>query len=109
MGFKHSKNEPEERGHSPGNGITDIPLSRAPMATEGEATPGPDDVNPYDEREFQQAKRGHSGASMPDFDTVSPTSGSDPFMFDDAGSELDDLELPGERKPNGDIELPGDF
>lgn len=97
MDFPHAKREPAEYGHSPGNGMTDIPLSKAPIATEGEATPGPDDVNPYDEREFQQAKRGRSGVSMPEFESRSPTSGDDPFVFDDAGQELDDLQLPEPR------------
>lgn len=95
MNFPHSKSEGEEYGHSPGNGTTEIPLSSEPLATEGEATPGPDELNPYDEREYLRAKRGETtGASMPDFEQRDPTARDDPFAFDDAGSALDDLTLP---------------
>lgn len=41
----------------PGDGITVAKLSEEPLATEGEATPGPDDYNPHEEledREYQQ-------------------------------------------------------
>ena len=45
----------------PNDGITSVKLSRAPLATEGEATPGPDDWNPYDElqdrRELREFER----------------------------------------------------
>lgn len=33
---------------SPGDGITVAHLSAEPLATEGEATPGPDDENPFE-------------------------------------------------------------
>lgn len=39
---------------SPGDGITPALMSREPLATEGEATPGPDDYNPFDEFESAQ-------------------------------------------------------
>lgn len=38
---------------SPGLGITEPMLSVEPLATEGEATPGPDDYNPLDEAEAE--------------------------------------------------------
>lgn len=41
----------------PGDGITQIKLSFEPLATEGEATPGPDDVNPYETGEFTHQER----------------------------------------------------
>lgn len=81
-----------EFGRSPGNGITPIPLSRDPLATEGEATPGPDDYNPYEERE---AKAELDAQANPD-----PTAGDDPFVFDDVEPVVDDLRLPGmDRNP----------
>lgn len=42
---------------SPGDGVTDAALSREPLATEGEATPGPDDENPFDELEDRRARQ----------------------------------------------------
>lgn len=42
---------------SPGNGITPVLLSRDPLATEGEATPGPDDQNPHQKREDQKERQ----------------------------------------------------
>ena len=41
----------------PSDGITSVKLSRMPLATEGEATPGPDDWNPYDELEDRRELR----------------------------------------------------
>lgn len=55
---------------SPGDGITPALLSSEPLATEGEATPGPDDYNPFDEMEDRQAMvRGTDApeADLPDF------------------------------------------
>lgn len=49
--YPHEMPEVAEFGRSPGNGITPALISRDPLATEGEATFGPDDFNPYDERE----------------------------------------------------------
>lgn len=76
---------------SPGDGITPALLSQEPLATEGEATPGPDDVNPYaqmENRNEQQRFQGEldtfdeSGATMPDF------SGGDlDSFFDGEGTE----------------------
>lgn len=40
--------------NSPGDGITPVKMSPEPLATEGEATPGPDDWNPYEEMEARQ-------------------------------------------------------
>lgn len=39
---------------SPGDGVAPIPMSSEPLATEGEATPGPDDYNPFQERVDKQ-------------------------------------------------------
>lgn len=79
--FRHEKDEAISHGRSPGNGITPMPLSAEPLATEGEATPGPDDENPYE--------------GPPARGDTTPTSGDDPFVFDDAGGVVDDVSLPG--------------
>lgn len=42
------------RVNSPGAGITEPKLSHEPLATEGEATPGPDHINPFDEWEAEE-------------------------------------------------------
>lgn len=93
--FPHGKFEPDEYGHSPGNGMTSIPLSRDPIATEGEATPGPDDFNPYDEYEFRRARQRQKTMKE------DPTEGDDPFLFDDigAGRDVFEFELPEPRAP----------
>jgi len=101
MRFPHSKHETETHGLSPGNGTTEIPLSRAPLATEGEATPGPDDYNPYDERERKQFE-----ATLKD----DPTEGDDPYAFDDVDEEVREVELPSLGQPNAlDFSLGFDF
>jgi hypothetical protein len=84
--YPHEKREALTHGRSPGNGTTPIPLSREPLATEGEATPGPDDYNPYDEAEFQRFKDAQSKRD--------PTADPDPFVFDDIGDGIGDVELP---------------
>jgi len=81
--YPHEKREPMEYGRSPGNGITPAPLSAEPLATEGEATPGPDDVNPYDKFEAV------SEASAQE----DPTDGDDPYFFDDV-FVAESFELP---------------
>jgi hypothetical protein len=100
MDFPHEKREVETHGRSPGNGMTPIPISREPLATEGEATPGPDDQNPYDEREFAREMRLSSD----------PTAGDDPFVFDDVGDEIGSFDLPnadnGRPSFSFDIDLP---
>jgi len=94
-------------------GISIPNFSRDPLATEGEATPGPDDMNPAidpDAREEierlkakqrEYAKRDDKivrtvpiedfGGFKPD-----PTRGDDPFVFDDIGQnvkqEIADIE-----------------
>lgn len=108
--FPHSKAEPEEYGNSPGNGITPVPLSRDPLATEGEATPGPDDWNPYDEMEEERARERFNQQQREDQEmqmefpempamlqgkSESPTDGDDPFAFDDVGIGIRELQLPG--------------
>lgn len=90
MEFPHEKREPQEFGRSPGNGITPMPLSRDPLATEGEATPGPDDFNPYEEHDRRYGLEGDEIAEQRD-----PTAGNDPYTFDDVEPEFDfgfDLE-----------------
>lgn len=87
MGFPHEKRESLTHGRSPGNGITPKALSRNPLATEGEATPGPDDYNPYEERE---AQRERESMTLED----EPTAGDDPFVFDDLGESIGELEFP---------------
>lgn len=93
--FPHEMPRAQEFGRSPGNGLTPMAISRDPIATEGEATPGPDDWNPYDERE----RRREMEPMQLDED---PTDGRDPFVFDDVGGEIDEVELPALR---GDPEL----
>lgn len=87
MEFPHYKREALTHGQSPGNGITPAPISREPLATEGEATPGPDDYNPYEERAREDAEQ----AMVADED---PTDGDDPFVFDDVGGAIGDFEFP---------------
>lgn len=81
--FPHEKAESKTHGRSPGNGMTSMPISAEPLATEGEATPGPDDQNPYEDDT--------PSASLEE----APTRGRDPFVFDDVGEEVDDVGLPG--------------
>jgi len=52
--FPHHCLPQDSHGGSPGNGTTGPKLSLLPLATEGEATPGRDDVNPYDRREVKR-------------------------------------------------------
>lgn len=87
MEFPHYKREALTHGQSPGNGITPAPISREPLATEGEATPGPDDYNPYEERAQEDSERAMR-------ENESPTAGNDPFVFDDVGDAIDDVQLP---------------
>lgn len=92
-GFPHEKREVRTHGRCPGNGVTPALLSREPLATEGEATPGPDDHNPYLEREAKAeiaTQLGH------------PTRGPDPYVFDDVGDEVADVDLPalGRERPS---------
>lgn len=80
--FEHVKLERASHGGSPGNGMTPARLSRGPLATEGEATPGPDDYNPYED---------HRNTLSED-----PTAGKDdPYVFDDVEPVIADLSLPG--------------
>lgn len=81
--FPHEKSESLTHGRSPGNGITPAPLSAEPLATEGEATPGPDDYNPYED--------GGDGGRLRE----EPTKGDDPYAFDDIGDTVADVRLPG--------------
>jgi len=102
MGFHHEKREVAKYGRSPGNGTTEMPLSKNPLATEGEATPGPDDTNPYDEREHEIAKQAQEPTrqSAPDVSfgppsDASPTAGRDPFVFDNVNPGVESVDLPG--------------
>lgn len=87
MGFPHEKREATEFGRSPGNGTTAAPLSMEPLATEGEATPGPDDVNPYEAKELEIERNSKTTAE-------DPTAGDDPYVFDDVGEAVDEVQLP---------------
>ncbi len=88
MMFPHEDQRTKEFGRSPGNGITPIPLSRDPLATEEEATPGPDDYNPFeDTREL--------GLSSDEIaENRNPLKGDDPYAFDDVDEAVGELELP---------------
>ena len=96
-------------------GITVPNFSEEPMATEGEMTPGPPEENPFENaRELrervnmEQRRRAKEEDTL--MDTVpnpqdpdlppallneSPTSGDDPYVFDDVEDEVDNLRLPG--------------
>lgn len=77
---------------SPGDGVTDAALSREPLATEGEATPGPDDENPYDELEDRRARRSRDADSRGGEPSMpSMTLGHDKNSADDEGFGLPDL------------------
>lgn len=81
--FDHFQRDSLSHGYSPGNGVTPMSFSKEPLASEGEATPGADDYNPYDEIEQQQMREARS-----------PTDGDDPFVFDDVDEFVGDVELP---------------
>jgi hypothetical protein len=83
--YPHFKRESLTHGRSPGNGITPTPLSAEPLATEGEATPGPDDYNPYEEREFEAAMNAQAKRD--------PTAAPDPFAFDDIAAGMETMEI----------------
>lgn len=97
MEFPHEKRESEEYGRSPGNGITPMPLSQDPLATEGEATPGPDDVNPYEENEREYGLNEDEIAQQRD-----PTAGNDPYSFDDVAPAKPDIGF--DSEPEGILE-----
>lgn len=86
-------------------GITEPRLTKDPLGTEGELTPGPDDINPFrsveeaeivEEIEQKERERLYEGDTFrPPEVTVGPklepTKGNDPFAFDDisgSGFEL---------------------
>ena len=75
----------DEYGGSPGNGTTCARLSRCPIATEGEATPGPDDENPYlkKEREQQRAAQRRDRSDSGEGTGLYPWSDTDPARPDD--------------------------
>lgn len=91
-------------------GVTEPMLTAEPLGTEGEMTPGPDDINPYrslDERraveETIQQQRQRARQKRPDgelLETVGagsmgdPTTGDDPYVFDDVPAAVDDITLP---------------
>lgn len=65
---------------SPGDGITEPAMSEEPLATEGEATPGPDDWNPFDEMADRDAMERYKDVEsetismgLPDFAKESST------------------------------------
>ena len=73
---------------SPGMGITPIKLSKDPLATEGEATNGPDDTV-----DFEEIDRADLGlADVPGFeprDFPDEEFGFDPLDFDESGFTFD--------------------
>lgn len=69
---------------SPGDGVSPIPISSEPLATEGEATPGPDDVNPFKEVEDERVMDDGRYDADDELFTMVPDS---PF-------EVEDPELP---------------
>lgn len=71
----------------PTPGTTGHNLSCEPLATEGEATPGPDDQNPYDEHTDRIEQRGFTLKE-------DPTEDPDPFVFDDVEEVVMDFEFP---------------
>lgn len=80
----------------PTPGITRPKLSLDPLATEGEATPGPDDVNPFDEIAAER--------QIEDFDPMNPM-GQPPAMDDDLPFVAGGAEKPDREQPRG-IGLP---
>lgn len=107
MKFRHSKRETETHGLSPGNGITPAPLSTEPLATEGEATPGPDDINPYEDQHVDSPRMAYQQP------TEKPTQGPDPYFFDDVAEILPSVagqsEGPDVLDDSGSPSLPFDF
>jgi len=63
-----SREQPDPQIDSPGNGISPIRLSRDPLATEGEATPGPDDYNPYQDPDADDDDLPESVGGIPALD-----------------------------------------
>jgi hypothetical protein len=61
--------------HQATPGLTPQTLTKDPLGTEAEMTPGPDDYNPYEDHAQRR----------------DPTSGHDPFIFDDIQPRLPDL------------------
>lgn len=94
MEFPHEDQRAQEFGRSPGNGITPMPMSRDPLATEGEATAGPDNENPFEQKEREYGLEEDEIAEQRD-----PTAGDDPFLFDDVDESVDEVELPSLGKP----------
>lgn len=86
MLFPHEKTEAMTHGRSPGNGITPAPITKEPLATEGEATPGPDDYNPYEDEQRAATRDVQLNGE--------PTKGDDPFVFDDVDDEMSEVQLP---------------
>lgn len=56
----------DRRIQSPGMGMTVMQLSREPLATEGEATAGPDDYNPFEDPSVEMPAAGGLDADPPD-------------------------------------------
>lgn len=102
--FPHEKRERRTHGGSPGNGMTPMDISSHPLATEGEATPGPDDVTPFDDVGDSAAM---DATSPPAVDSGGPSMAL-PFMDRepaptstsvDTGVDLPSVDMP-------DLDLP---
>jgi hypothetical protein len=76
----------------PTPGITEPKLTADPLGTEGELTPGPDDYNPFDDPDASPVET--PDRAPPAVEPGLPTRGEDPFVFDDVGGEIDDLQVP---------------
>lgn len=81
---------------SPGNGMTVAQLSKDPLATEGEATPGPDEYNPFDDERQLRSEAGGIGDKRrmkPEQDSEGPR-----LPAPEPGFELD-IDGPGGLPP----------
>jgi len=85
-------------------GFTPKKFTKLPLGDEGELSPGPDDLNPYnsiDEREAVEEykerlrKQRTSTPQLVQIPIDDPTEGDDPYVFDDIGTVVDDFQMPG--------------
>lgn len=80
-------------------GVTIPKITREPLGTEGELTPGPDDINPYNSIEEKEAVKEIKRRREIDLDTgkdfgfdmINPLRGGDPYAFDDISKSGFDL------------------
>jgi hypothetical protein len=65
-----NREKPDTQIDSPGNGMTVMRLSKFPLATEGEATPGADDYNMFDDPDVDDADLPETAGGIPFLDDV---------------------------------------